>query len=143
MEDPLADGALGGSMAGGAERLGSRSKENGPTVGAAVEGSGAIGASPLAAAPNRFANQVAGAAQWHFLRNLKTGFPRGRGHNLQRGTIACRWRPPRPRPRQCLRLSRRRDPRPALVDATSSVDRVNLNAWWASARPGFCVDLDA
>ena len=32
-------------------------------MGAAVEGSCAIGASPLAAAPNRSANQVAGAAQ--------------------------------------------------------------------------------
>eukprot|EP00964_Phaeocystis_antarctica_P161591 scaffold133456_cov106-Phaeocystis_antarctica.AAC.1 len=63
MDDPLADGAQGGSMAGGAERLARRSKENGSTVGAAVEGSCANGASPLAAAPNRFANQVAGAAQ--------------------------------------------------------------------------------
>ena len=42
-----------------------RSEENSPTgVRAAVEGAGAIVASPLfAAAPNRFACQVAGAAQ--------------------------------------------------------------------------------
>ena len=88
MDDPLADGAPCGSTAGGesnvyallargaeadsscagllggAEKLACRSKENRPTIGAAVEGAGAIGASPLfAAAPNRFASQVAGVAE--------------------------------------------------------------------------------
>ena len=76
MDDPLADGAPGGSMAGGesnvtallargaeaglggagllggAEKLACRSKENSPAVRAAVEG---VGSSPLfAAAPIRF-----------------------------------------------------------------------------------------
>ena len=89
MDDPLADGAPGGSMAGGdsnvtallargaeaglggagllggaAEKLACRSKENSPTVGATVAGVGAIGSSPLfAAAPSRFACQVAEAAE--------------------------------------------------------------------------------
>ena len=86
MDDPLADGAQGGSMAGGefdvnalfergaeagsggaglldgAEKLARRSK---PPVGAIVKGVGAVGSSPLcAAAPNRFACQgLAGAAE--------------------------------------------------------------------------------
>jgi len=90
MDDPLADGAPGGSTAGGesnvyallargaeadsgcagllggAEKLlACRSKENGPKVRAAVEaGAGAITASPLfGSVPNRFASQVAGAAE--------------------------------------------------------------------------------
>ena len=90
MDDPLADGAPGGSMAGGdsnvtallargaeagsggagllggaAEKLACRSKGNSPAVRAAVEGMGTIGSSPLfAAAPKRFACQVpAGAAE--------------------------------------------------------------------------------
>ena len=76
MDDPLADGALGGRTAGGesnvnallargaeadsgcagAEKLlACRSKENGPKVRAAVEGVGAIGSSPVfSAAPIRF-----------------------------------------------------------------------------------------
>ena len=90
MDVPLADGAPGGSMAGGdcnvaallargaeagsggaglllggaAEKLACRSKENSPAVRAAVEGVGAIGSSPLfAAAPIRLTCQVAGAAE--------------------------------------------------------------------------------
>ena len=89
MDDPLADGAPGGSMAGGesnvtallargaeagsggaglfggaAEKLACRSKGNSPAVRAAVEGVGAIGSSPLfAAAPIRFTCLVAGAAK--------------------------------------------------------------------------------
>ena len=88
MDNSLADGAPGGSMAGGdcnvaallargaeagsggagllggAEKLARRSKENSPTDGATVEGACAIGASPLcAAAPNRFVCQVAGVAE--------------------------------------------------------------------------------
>ena len=80
MDDPLADVAPGGSMAGGdsnvtallargaeagsggaglfggaAEKLACRSKGNSPAVRAAVEGMGTIGSSPLfAAAPIRF-----------------------------------------------------------------------------------------
>ena len=91
MDDSLAGGAPGGSRAGGefsvtallargaeagsggaglldgAEKLARRSKENTPPVGANVKGVGAVGvvgSSPLcAAAPNRFASQVAGAAE--------------------------------------------------------------------------------
>jgi hypothetical protein len=89
MDDPLADGAPGGSTAGGesnvnallargveadsgcagllggAEKLlACRSKENCQKIRAAVEGAGAITASPLfASVPNRFASQVAGAAE--------------------------------------------------------------------------------
>ena len=83
MDDPLADGAMGRSMAAvggsnvdallargaeagcsaglldGVKKLARRSKEKSPPVGAAVAGAGAIGSSPLfAAAPNRFACQV-------------------------------------------------------------------------------------
>jgi len=79
MDDSLAGGAPGGSIAGGefnvtallaldaaagsggaglllggAEKLACRSKENSPTVGATIGGAGAIGSSPLfAPAPNR------------------------------------------------------------------------------------------
>ena len=90
MDDPLAGRAPGGSIAagefnvtallaldaeagsscagllGGAEKFARRSKENGPTVGAAtVEELVTLGSSPLfAAAPNQFACQVlAGAAE--------------------------------------------------------------------------------
>ena len=89
MDDPLADGAPGGSMAGGesnvtallargaeagsggagllggaAEKLACRSKENSPTGDATFEGAGAVGSSPLfVAAPIRFTCQVAGAAE--------------------------------------------------------------------------------
>jgi len=83
MDDSLAGGAPGGSIAGGefsvtallargaeagsggaglldgVKKLARRSKEKSPPVGAAVAGAGAIGSSPLfAAAPNRFACQV-------------------------------------------------------------------------------------
>ena len=89
MDDSLAGGAPGGSIAGGefnvtallaldaeagsggaglllggAEKLACRSKENSPRVGATIEGAGAIGSSPLfAPAPNRFAGRVVGAAE--------------------------------------------------------------------------------
>ena len=88
MDDPLADGAPCGSIAGGesnvnalltrgaeadsggadplggAEKLARRSKENSATLGATVEGAGANRSSPpFAAAPNRLACQVAGAAE--------------------------------------------------------------------------------
>ena len=84
MDDSLADGAPGGSIAagefnvtallaldaeagsggaglllGGAEKLACRSQGNSP-----IEGAGAIGSSPLfAPAPNRFAGRVVGAAE--------------------------------------------------------------------------------
>ena len=57
-------GSGGAGLLGGAEKLACSGKENSPTVGATVEGAGAIGSSPLfAAAPNQFACQVAGAAE--------------------------------------------------------------------------------
>ena len=89
MDDSLAGGGPGGSIAGGefnvtallaleaeagsgcagllggAEKLACCSKDNGPTDGATVKGAVVIGSSPLfAAAPNQFACQVlAGAAE--------------------------------------------------------------------------------
>ena len=49
---------------GAAEELARRNEENGQAVGAAAEGAGLTWAWPLfAAAPNRFACQVAGAAE--------------------------------------------------------------------------------